>query len=330
MGLHGRKGDAMRSSGRPLAVAAVLVIGAVSLAGCSQVGKVRAMRAFKEGNTAYQQQDYQNAATLYETAVAADPDLNQVYFYLGNSYDNLFKPSRRGEPDNDALLTKAVQDYQMSADKLSKSEDPADRQLAQLSLDYLVAAYGPDKLNDAAKAEPVVQDMIRLDPANVDNYFKLSKIYEDAGVYDWAEKMLLYAKDAAPSNPNVYLQLARFYNTQGDFPKTIEALRGRAEQEPTNPEAYFVIATYFWDNAQKNFTLTNAEKIDNVKQGLDAVDKALELKPDYTDAMVYKGLLLRQQALLEKDPKVQQDLIKQAEALHDKAEELRKLQTAGA
>jgi tetratricopeptide (TPR) repeat protein len=330
MGIHGRKGDAMRSSGRPLAVAAVLVMGAVSLAGCSQVGKVRAMRAFKEGNTAYQQQDYQHAAELYETAVAADPDLNQVYFYLGNSYDNLFKPSRRGEADNDALLTKAVQDYQMSADKLSKSEDPADRQLAQLSLDYLVAAYGPDKLNDAAKAEPVVQDMIRLDPANVDNYFKLSKIYEDAGVYDWAEKMLLYAKDAAPTNPNVYLQLARFYNTQGDFPKTIEALRGRAEQEPTNPEAYFVIATYFWDNAQKNFALTNAEKIDNVRQGLESVDKALELKPDYTDAMVYKGLLLRQQALLEKDPKVQQDLIKQAEALHDKAEELRKLQTAGA
>jgi tetratricopeptide (TPR) repeat protein len=320
----------MRSSGRPLAVVAALAIGSVALAGCSQFGQVKAMRAFKEGNTAYQQQDYEHAAALYETAVASNPDLNQVYFYLGNSYDNMFKPSRRGEPENDALLTKAVDNYKKSADRLSKSADPADRQLAQLSLDYLVAAYGPDKLNDAAKAEPVVQDMIRLDPANVDNYFKLSKIYEDAGVYDWAEKMLLYAKDAAPNNPNVYLQLARYYNTQGDFPKTIEALRGRAQVEPNNPEAYFVIATYFWDNAQKNFSLTQDEKMDNVKQGLESVDKALELKSDYTDAMVYKGLLLRQQALLEKDPKVQQDLIKQAEVLHDKAEELRKQQTAGA
>jgi tetratricopeptide (TPR) repeat protein len=320
----------MRSSGASLAVVATLAIGSVSLVGCSQWGQIVAMRAFKEGNTAYQQQDYQAAAGLYEKAIASNPDLNQVYFYLGNSYDNLFKPSRRGEPDNDALLDKAVKNYQESADRLSKSEDPADKQLAQLSLDYLVAAYGPDKLNDAAKAEPVVQEMIRLDPANVDNYFKLSKIYEDAGVYDWAEKMLMYAKDTAPANPAVYLQLARFYNTMGDFPKTIEALRGRAEQEPNNPEAYFVIATYFWDDAQRNFSLTDADKRDHIQQGLQAVDKALELKSDYTDAMVYKGLLLRLQANLETDPKVQQSLIKQAEELHDKAEEMRKAQTAGA
>ena len=143
--------------------------------------------------------------------------------------------------------------------------------------------------------------------------------------------MLLYAKDAAPSDPNVYLQLARFYNEQGDFPRRIEALRERAAQEPNNPEAHFMIASYFWDDAQRNFRLTDEEKRWNhVTQGLEAMDKALQLKPDYIDAMVYKGLLLRQQALLEKDPKVQQDLIKQAEALHDKAEELRKAQTAGA
>jgi tetratricopeptide (TPR) repeat protein len=327
---YGRKGGAMRSSGASLAVVATLAIGSVSLAGCSKWGEVKAMRAFKEGNTAYQQQDYQKAAQFYESAVGANPNLNQVYFYLGNSYDNMYKPSRKGEADNDALLTKAVQDYQESANRLSKSDDPADKNLAQLSLDYLVAAYGPDKLNDAAKAEPVVQEMIRLDPSNVDNYFKLSKIYEDAGVYDWAEKMLLYAKDAKPSDPNVYLQLARYYNTMGDFPKTIAALRGRAEQEPNNPEAYFVIATYYWDNAQKNFSLTPEEKADNIHQGLDAIDKALELKSDYTDAMVYKGLLLRLQANIEKDPKVQQSLIKQAEQLHDKAEEMRKAQTAGA
>jgi tetratricopeptide (TPR) repeat protein len=318
----------MRSSGASLAGVAMLVVGTISLTGCSKIGEVKAMREFKEGNTAYQAQDYKKASGLYQQAIDADPNLSQAYFYLGNSLDNLYKPSRKGEADNDKLLTDAVKYYKESADRLKNSTDPADKQLAQLSLDYLVAAYSPDKLNDASQAEPVVQEMIRLDPANVDNYFKLSKIYEDAGVYDWAEKMLLYAKDAAPNNPNVYLQLARFYNEQGDFPKTIQALRDRAQEEPNNPEAHFMIATYFWDDAQRNFALTEAEKADHVKQGLEEINKALDLKPDYVDAMVYKGLLLRQQALLEKDPKVQQDLIKQAEALHDKAEALRKKQTA--
>ncbi len=318
----------MRSSGASLAGVAMLVVGTMSLTGCSKIGEVRAMREFKEGNTAYQAQDYKKASGLYQQAIDADPNLNQAYFYLGNSLDNLYKPSRKGEADNDKLLTDAVKYYKESADRLKGSSDPADKQLAQLSLDYLVAAYSPDKLNDASQAEPVVQEMIRLDPANVDNYFKLSKIYEDAGVYDWAEKMLLYAKDAAPTNPNVYLQLARYYNEQGDFPKTIQALRDRAAQEPNNPEAHFMIATYFWDDAQRNFALSEDDKRDHVKQGLEEINKALDLKPDYIDAMVYKGLLLRQQALLEKDPKVQQDLIKQAEVLHDKAEELRKKQTA--
>ena len=36
--------------------------------------------------------------------------------------------------------------------------------------------------------------------------------------------------------------------------------------------------------------------------GLAAVNKALEIKPDYVEAMTYKGLLLRTQALIEKDP----------------------------
>ena len=58
-------------------------------------------------------------------------------------------------------------------------------------------------------------------------------------------------------------------------------------------------------------------------------NRALELKPDYMEALVYKGLLLRIEANLEKDPKKQQDLIKEAVALHDKAEELRKKKSSG-
>jgi hypothetical protein len=43
-----------------------------------------------------------------------------------------------------------------------------------------------------------------------------------------------------------------------------------------------------------------------------AVDHALQLKPDYVEAIVYKGLLLRLQANLEKDPAKQQQLLKDA------------------
>ena len=43
------------------------------------------------------------------------------------------------------------------------------------------------------------------------------------------------------------------------------------------------------------------------------------MKPDYVDAIVYKGLLLRLQANLEKDPAKQQQLLKDATAFSEKA-----------
>ena len=47
------------------------------------------------------------------------------------------------------------------------------------------------------------------------------------------------------------------------------------------------------------------------------------------EALVYKNLLLRLQANLEKDPAKQQRLIKDADQLRDKAQELRKQKAAG-
>jgi len=291
---------------------------------------VQAKRSFKAANTAYQAQDYKKAADLYEEALKADPTLNQAYFFLGNSYDNQFKPSKKGDPANDALLDKAVQNYQTAAEKLSQSNEEADKKLGKLSLEYLQAAYGVDKLNDPAKAEPIVQQMIRLEPAEPSNYFVLAKIYEDAGVYDEAEKTLLNAKLARPSDPSVYMTLAGFYNRQGQFDKTIEALQQRASAEPNNPDAYQTIAAYYWDETRGDAALSDAQKKEFVAKGIEAVDKALSLKADFVEAITFKGLLLRLQANLETDPAKQQALLKEATALSDKANDLRKQQTGRA
>ncbi len=324
----------MRSlSGASLGVVAVLAMGSVtSTVGCAKVGEIQAKKAFKSANAAYQQQDYKKASEYYEETIAAAPDTptaHQALFFLGNSYDNLYKPSKKGDAANDALLTKAVDNYQKAAEKLAASPDPADKKLGKLSLEYLVASYGPDKLNDPAKAEPVVQRMIQLEPGEPTNYFALAKIYEDAGAYDEAEKMLVDAKNAKPSDPAVYMTLAGYYNRQGHFDKTIEALEERASKEPNNPEAFYTIATYYWDEAYRDFKLKEAEKKDFVAKGTTAIDHALQLKPDYIEAITYKGLLLRLQANLEKDPAKQQQLLKDATALSEKANAMRKAKTAG-
>jgi tetratricopeptide (TPR) repeat protein len=306
-----------------VAALAILVALTTSLVACSQYGKLQAKMAFKEANTQYAQQEYKRAAALYEKVIAADPGMSVAYFYLANSYDNLYKASRKGEKDNDAYLTKAIEFYRIAAEK------ETDATLRTRSFQFLIAAYGPDKMNDPSQQEPLVNRMIQLDPQDADNYFALAKIREDAGDYEKAAEVLLQAKQARPNDPQVYLQLAGFYNRQEEFEKTIEALTQRAAIEPNNPEAFYTISTYYWDKAYRDFRLKEPEKKDFVMKGIEQVDKALQLKPDYMEALTYKNLLLRLQANLEKDPAKQASLIKDADKLRDQALELKKKQVAG-
>jgi len=312
----------LRGLGRIASLAIVLAF-AAGLVGCSQYGKLKAKQAFKDANVVYAQQDYKKAAALYEEAIVQDPELSVAYFYLANSYDNLFKPSRKGEPENDAYLTKAIEYYTKASEK---EQDPT---LRKRSFEFLVAAYGPDKMNDPSQQEPIVNRMIQLDPQDATNYFALAKIREDAGDYEKAEEVLLQAKQARPNDPQVYLQLAGFYNRQEEFEKTIEALQQRAAIEPNNPEAFYTISTYYWDKAYRDFRLKEPEKKEFVLKGIEQVDKALALKADYMEALTYKNLLLRLQANLEKDTAKQSALLREADKLRDQALDLQKKQAAG-
>ena len=305
------------------AVVVALVAGlGLAAAGCGQVRMLQARMALKDGHTAYQQQDYRGAVEAYEKAIAADETQTEAYFYLGNSYDNQYRPTRRGEPANDALLERAVENYKKASEVEQRPE------LKRLALQYLASAYGGDKLNDPAQSEPVVQQLIQMDPTEPLNYFALSRIYEDSGDYESAEATLVKAREMKPTDPAVYTTLAAYYNRQGDFDKSMEALQARAEREPTNPEAFYTMATYYWEKAYRDFSLSDGEKMKNVKLGIDAVDKALSLNDQYMEALVYKNLLLRVEANLERNPARQQALLKEATQLSNRAEELRKLKVA--
>ena len=194
-----------------------------------------------------------------------------------------------------------------------------------LALEFLVAAYGPDKLADPTQAEPVVQRMIQLAPNEPTNYFQLAKIYEDSGEYQLAEETYLKGRDAKPNDPTVYLTVAGYYNRQGDFDKLIENIqqehRARAATTPrrttgSRPTAGTRRRAISVSPTRRRWTSSWTAS--------QSVDKALEIKPDYVEAMTYKGLLLRTQALIEKDPKKQQELIREGTALSDKANAMRK------
>ena len=311
----------MRSFGIRLAL---IITTALPLVSCQYLGELEALKVIKDAHTLYQRSDYEGAAALYEEVIASDPDLVVTYFYLANSYDNQFRPALRGEAGNDRLLEMAIDNYITSIDR------ETDAAMQNLSMQYLVAAYGPDKANDPASAEPVLQQMIEIDAENPDNYFALAKLYEDSGLYEEAEQVMLQIRDRSADDPNVYLQLAGFYNRSEEFESTIAALRERAVLEPENPEAFYTIATYYWEKAFRDFRLTEEEEMEFVMLGLTEVDKAIVLNADYMEALTYKNILLRMQANLTEDLEVRDELIGEADGLRDRAEELQALRTSGA
>ena len=115
-----------------------------------------------------------------------------------------------------------------------------------------------------------------------------------------------------------------------DDNKPITALKERAAKEPNNPEAFYTISTYYWDEVYFDFRLKDAQKRALIQKGIDAIDRALQIKPDYMEAFVYKNLLVRLKANLEKDPAKRQALITQADHLRDQAQDLQKQRVAGA
>jgi tetratricopeptide (TPR) repeat protein len=306
-------------------VAAMVIALGAATAGCGRysISALKAQKAYKDANELYKGSDWKDAAAKYEYVLQQDPSRTEVYFFLANSYDNAYKPSRAGEAENDAMIQKAIENYQKAAQLDTNPE------MKKLAMQYLVAAYGPDKLNDPTKAEPIVKEMINLSPNDPGNYFALAKIYEDAGRYEEAEQALLKAREVAPNDVTVYVQMSGFYNRQGDFAKTMEALHKAADIRPDDPQGHQLVATYYWEKAQKDYTLSNAQKKDYIMKGIEAADKALKLNPDYIEALTYKNILLRMQGNLETDLGKRQELYKEADKLRDRAIELTKRKTAG-
>lgn len=319
----------MQSRFTSLRVFVLVLLVALSASACGKysIGNLRALMAFKEGNSLYGKSDFANAAKSYEEAVQHNADMGIVYFFLANSYDNMYRASEN--PASDPNLLKAVDNYN-KAIQIIKDEEPSGPEIRKLSYEYLIAAYGPDKLNDFTQAEPIAKRLIEMEPNEPGNYQTLGKLYEDQGRYEEAEAHFLRATEVRPNDPLGYSILAGYYNRQGDFDKTMEAWETRAKVEPNNPEAHHTIATWLQEKAMKpDVRLNNTTRRAYIERAIAAEDSALALHADYIEALVFKNILLRMKAGLERDRRTMDALLEEADRLRDRAIALQKAQAGG-
>jgi tetratricopeptide (TPR) repeat protein len=93
---------------------------------------------------------------------------------------------------------------------------------------------------------------------------------------------------------------------------------------PEQPVSLYSIGVEAWHKVYNVNTIDFAAKQQLVDLGLRALRKAVEIKPDYFDAMFYLGLMLREKAKLETDGNARTADVNEAETWLKKGLELRK------
>jgi tetratricopeptide (TPR) repeat protein len=93
---------------------------------------------------------------------------------------------------------------------------------------------------------------------------------------------------------------------------------------PDQAVSLYSIGVAAWNKVYNNNTIDFATRQQKVEMGLRSLRKAVELKPDYFDAMFYVGLMLREKAKLETDGNARTADVDEAETWLKKGLELRR------
>jgi tetratricopeptide (TPR) repeat protein len=326
------------------ALLAALLIPALFGASCT---RVRAKAAFKDGNKLYKEESYRKAIELYQRAITLMPEMAEAYVYLGSSYQALYRPGKDEDPNNKQHLERAIENYNKGLEAIT-STTPERLKVRAMALGALTGIYAEGPFQDFEKALHYAQELTKDSPDDPKNLFAIANLYEKFGRVTEAEETYKRVTTLNPNDAKACGALAAFYNktywdAQGNifadgskgvrrarFTDAVGTLVRCAEIEPTNPEGPFKVATFYWSAAFRDDLLTEKQKSDYVEKGLAAVEKALEIKPNYWQAIIYKGLLYRVKASLTRDAAEKSKLIDSAVSLQKYALEMKKeLQASG-
>ena len=190
---------------------------------------------------------------------------------------------------------------------------------------YQPGSKHPKDLEFAEKAMEHLKKYIAAFPEDKKALEYLVSMYLNTERYD--DAINFYQNDLLkrdPKDSKAMQSLAMLYFKKGDFENGVKWLKERLTVEGTNPEVYYLIGVQAWDRSY-NFPDVNPEERGRIiEEGLQALNKAIELKPDYFEAVSYINLLYREKAKIETDPVKKQEYVDTANKYLQQALEMRK------
>ena len=133
------------------------------------------------------------------------------------------------------------------------------------------------------------------DKAKVETYYL--SLLTSAGDNDKAIAFLEKKIQKAPTDKDLMSQLATLQAKAGNFEEALKWYEKIAEQDPKTKTNWYTVAVLCWERSNKaGMTISPEERTTIIQHGIDSIDKALAIDPEYTEAIAYKNLLYREKA----------------------------------
>jgi tetratricopeptide (TPR) repeat protein len=171
---------------------------------------------------------------------------------------------------------------------------------------YIPGADAPDNNKMAEQAIDQYKEVLQRDPKNVNSVKGIAYLYLQMKQFDKSKEYYRKATELDPNDPEPYYSVAVIDWTQTYQPRMEERAKlGLKPEEPLKDK--------------KVCAALKEHNSGNIQEGIDNLSKALQLRPDYDDAMAYMNLMYRERADLQcEDPSARAADLKTADEWVDK------------
>jgi tetratricopeptide (TPR) repeat protein len=186
---------------------------------------------------------------------------------------------------------------------------------------YVPSGDSPENIKAGEQTIAAFEDVLKYDANNVDAISSIATIYYYMHKFDKAKELQQKRLQIEPDNPEAYYWIGEL-DWSICFPKRM-ALRKELNianpKDPNHPDILPPIP----EKDRATLADQNSALVD---EGIKALDKAIQLKPDYVDAIAYMNLMYREKADLESDPSARDADVAKANDLNAQANNLLKQQ----
>ena len=184
---------------------------------------------------------------------------------------------------------------------------------------YIPSGESPENLKIAQQAIDAFEDVLKSDPNNSNAIASIAQIYYYEKNFDKSKEYQRRLLQADPNNPVPYYWIG-VLDWAICYPRFVQMRRDPKIDYPKDPKDPSSLPP-FPAKARAQLEDQNGPL---VKEGVEVLEKAVQLKPNDSEAMVYLNLVYRQKADLEADASAREADLKQAEDWVEKALALRK------